>query len=264
MRRTTPARVPPRPATLAFEPLESRELLAADGAPDCGLPCVFPVADDVAWTCEDSWVAVDPTGVPAGIPPGSEGSWDGVRWGDEASFDVAYATGFDFVDPAELGGVDEPGEVTVAWEMDPGWLFESFTARDDDAPVIPFLPPPDAFEAVMTPIAVMLDALPAAADVVGADYERDDVVLGVVLGVAAADGQSDVPADVAPRTTSGTAARPAAATADTGRSTGWGAFAFQAVGGRMGSADGTATGGPFEGQPGSGRPRLRLPFRPVA
>lgn len=219
MRRTPPARVPPRPAPLAFEPLESRELLAADAA--CWPPCVFPVADDSTWTFDDSWVAADPfgdptgvlTGISPGISPGSDGLWDGA-WGvDDGSFGVAYATGFDVVDPVELGGVvapsdlAEPGEVTGGEGMDAGWFFEPFATAD-----------------------------------------------------AATSGLSAV----APATASDTAVQPAAASVGTGRDTGWAAFAFQAGGGPMGTADGTATGSPAEGQPGAGRPRLRLPFRPAA
>lgn len=268
MRRTPPARVPPRPASLAFEPLESRELLAADAA--CWPPCVFPVADDSTWTFDDSWVAADPfgdpTGVLTGISPGSDGLWDGAWWVDDASFGVAYATGFDVVDPVELGGVAapsdlaEPGEVTVGEGMDAGWFFEPFATADGDIPVIPFLPPPDAVEAAVPPIAVMRDALPAAPDVGGSDSVLGDVV----RGAAAADAATNGLPDAAPTTASATASQPAAATAGAGRFAGWGAFALQALGGTAGTADGTATGGVAEGQPGSGRPRLRLPFRPAA
>lgn len=50
----------------------------------------------------------------------------------------------------------------------------------------------------------------------------------------------------------------------TDRFAGLGAIFFQAFGRPAGDADGSLAGGQVDGQPGSGRPRLRLPFRPGA
>ena len=245
MRRSTHVRVPTRPTSLAFEPLEPRELLAADAAA-CWSPDDVPVADDFAWTFDDSWISLDPPEVATG----SEGPVTDGWWVDDASLDSVAATVFD----------GEPFDTRDAGGVQVTWLFEPLPSLDGDVPVIPFLPPPDAVEATSLPIVVVPDAVPV--DVT--DVWCADVVLCTMASDTVPDEMSDTASETASDPVREAAARPAASSTGAGRFTGWGAFAFQAVGGSTGAVDGSATGGPADGQPGSGRPRLRLPFRPMA
>lgn len=106
---------------------------------------------------------------------------------------------------------------------------------------------------------------PQPTDGIGADEDpvvdvvADDPIVPptVVVVTPRADGPSPIVAVPV-------ASAPASAPGVADRFAGWGAIFFSAFGRPNGEADGSLAGAQAGGQPGSGRPRLRLPFRPIA
>lgn len=93
MRRSHTARTPSSRRQLAFEPLEPRELLAADAGFDWWAATDVPV-DDWSWTFDD-WSSV--------------GTGDGAWWDDSSWTGDASWTGDTFGDAASAGGTDPWG-----------------------------------------------------------------------------------------------------------------------------------------------------------
>lgn len=113
MRRTHASRIASRRRLLAFEPLESRELLAADAGSDWWSAWDVPVADDWSWTFDDA----------SGVDTGDQAWWDDSWWAGEASWDpTAFdGTGFGSFDV----GSDAGGADAVGWDVggtDAGWI----------------------------------------------------------------------------------------------------------------------------------------------
>lgn len=104
-----------------------------------------------------------------------------------------------------------------------------------------------------------------AADETVTNVTTDEAVVPpTIVIVTPAAGGTSRPVDVAPAAVQPVAVQPAATAPAADRFAGWGAMFFQAFGRPAGDADGSPAGGQTGGQPGSGRVRLRLPFRPIA
>ena len=161
MRRPSPARVEPRCRKLAFETLESRDLLAADVGGDWWAePSVSGSADDWSWSFEDLWTA----------GTGSDQTWDDGWWIDDVSWDDGswFPT-----DDSDSAGASFDGSDQVAGGA--GWVVE-------DAVVIP----PDSTETTIDVI------------VTPADSEQTVVVVAPVVDAVVDQPLQIVDVDVTP------------------------------------------------------------------
>lgn len=131
MRRSITNRIPPQRRQLAFEPLEPRELLAADAGFDWW-------SDDWSWSFDDTTVVDDSWTYNAA----DEGDWDGSWWfGDDTN--PSWTWDFDTTDsgwPTETGGDGE-------------WLDDVTTTTVVDVPPMPSIPDPDPHEVPTSPAA---------------------------------------------------------------------------------------------------------------
>lgn len=116
---------------------------------------------------------------------------------------------------------------------------------DDPSPEFTAPGLPDAEDDLADGAVVATPPLPSVAEPVASTPSTPEV-----RSLTPAAGPTATPAASAP-TARGTAFRA------------WGAFFFPVFGGPVGGADGQMAGAPTEGQPGTSRPRIRLPFRPV-
>lgn len=122
MRRKQPSREPDARRRLAFEPLEPRELLAADAGNDWWSSWDAGAADDWTWTFDDSWS----TGV------GGDTSWDNAWWVGDAPGESPASDGLDAADHDWTAGT---GDVEATATEETGAVF------DDAAPSLPPEPP---------------------------------------------------------------------------------------------------------------------------
>jgi len=146
MRRSNTNRIPPQRRQLAFEPLEPRQLLAADAGFDWW-------SDDWSWTFDDTTVTDDSWT----YAPADDAAWDDSWWvGDDS--DSSWAWEFDTTDqgwPTEAGGEGE-------------WLDDDTTTTDvaeQPSQVTPVTPPinvvaplpaaPEPVISITTPVVVI-------------------------------------------------------------------------------------------------------------
>lgn len=343
MRRTNRDRPPAVRPKLAFEPLEPRELLAADVGLDWW--STDPAAesaptDDWVWAFDDGWNF----GWDGGDPTGTDGWGVGDGAADPATDDVAAT---DTPDPENVtpmpGGedftaavVDTPAppvedvatsaddgaepdsDVTDGPVVDEGTVIlddplvvddppvvdepviddgpviddESPVVIDDqpviedgpatDMPVIDDGPTTDPFDDTGTVHDATGDATPTADPTDGATSPTPEPVAGpdpVPSGPVsvpdvpkAADGEPAGPQATVMTGPGSAASQPGptvvvplpAPTGVGGRAAGpWGAF-LGMFGLPANAAASPATGLPTSGQDGTGKPRVRLPFRPIA
>lgn len=131
MRRSNTNRIPPQRRQLGFEPLEPRELLAADAGFDWW-------SDDWSWTFDDTTFADDSWTYDAA----DDAAWDDSWWvGDDS--DASWSWEFDTTNPGwptEAGGDGE-------------WLDDVTTSTAVDVPPMPSIPDPDPEEFTPSPAA---------------------------------------------------------------------------------------------------------------
>lgn len=130
MRRNHIARTPKTRLQLAFEPLESRELLAADVGFDWW-SAVDSTVDDWSWTFDDS----------SSFGTGGEAWWDDSWWADDVSWDSSVADGTDY-GAIDYGGGNGAGWDAggVDWSMPVGGPDAGWTGGVD--PVVDVVTPP--------------------------------------------------------------------------------------------------------------------------
>lgn len=189
---------------------------------------------------------------------------------------VAYEDSNTVVDPVTsdvpVDAVEESLDVAEAWDADVVGIADEADATITD--VTADMTSDDASDLVFdttvdgdTTESWVIDTTPS-------DESADDTALP---GTGTIDTCADFPvvvtcAGVAPLPVSptpldGTPASPVLSAANGGvpasRFAGWGAFFMPLFGGRDGAAGSAAFGGQADGQPTSGRPRIRLPFRAI-
>lgn len=115
MRRIRAARAPDARRRLAFEPLEPREMLAADLGVDWSSSWDWevPAIDDWSWTFDDSWSP----------DQGGDTSWDESWWVGDVPSDPPATDGYDWT--IDVGGFDAGG---FDWTVD----FSGYDAGDYD------------------------------------------------------------------------------------------------------------------------------------
>jgi len=340
MRRTHSHRTPRARARLAFESLESRELLAADATAGWSMDWDAATFDDASWNSSDFWTAGDPWGFDdswvyddswafddAGTYDDTwvyDDTWgQGDTWvqdvvGDVTAIDTATVDGGGPTDAADTTTIEvvSPPErdMTVA---PPAVPFLPPVDVDAPPPAVPSLPPvdvevPDGVTdeadgiVVTSPVPIVPEPvfdesivsagdvrdegeiivcpwLPPESvseidDVATVDESEPDVAGGIELEIGGGTTDDswvvdDTAVDAPDLDTHVVVVPPVVPRPDVavprvtvplapGGFRAWGAFFFRGLGQTTGSSD-AAAGLQSPGQPGTGRPRIRLPFRPV-
>lgn len=136
--------MPPTRRQLAFEPLEPRELLAADVGSDWWSYWDSPTADDWSWTFDDA----------SGYDTAGAGSWgDDAWWAGDVAWDVPADGGAEYAGDVgtgfDAGGSDwtaDFGDTDAGWMTDvvapPAFDADAGAADEPDATVIDVVSPP--------------------------------------------------------------------------------------------------------------------------
>lgn len=229
-----------------------------------------PVVEDLAWTApsgDDGGWGVDdvdatdvvalPVPVPAPVPSDAVSAPpkpDITAILDMPPFVTTVSGGQPSADP------DEPTFIAVDVLVPDVEVTFVGTPSDADAPLVDF-------DADVLPDGIdepwMIDAAPTDEPWSEAGATLADVAIPDLPPVFTTVIVNVVPSS--PSVTAGTsAATPSSTPIDhpASRFAGWGAFLFQPFGRPVAGADAAAAVSPFGAQPGTGRPRMRLPFRP--
>lgn len=177
MRRSHANRIPPTRQQLSFEPLEPRELLAADAGYDWWSVADTPV-DDWSWTFEDS----------SSFDAGDGAWWDDSWWAGDFSWDVPASDGTDFGD-VDVAGNDGIGDDAGGhdWSADVGGADAGWSG-DAIVDVIAPPAPTDAVGATDEPVATVVDVVsppsswPVPEEVVGTPEAESQIDPSVPVG----------------------------------------------------------------------------------
>lgn len=200
MRRKPPSRLPPARPRLAFEPLEPRELLAADAGIDWWSSWDAGATDDWSWTFDDSWTDWNDA---AGGDATGNAAWDDTWWVEDPAWQEQGDGGvvaWPFDETVD-GSPADPGTPLVdGWPVEPipepvePAVTEEGAVTEEVATVVP-VSGPDATDGTIP--APRAEATDEADVVIVVDEEEPPVPEPAgSLDDAAAPDEEEVPAGV--------------------------------------------------------------------